>query len=57
MITAVGSNVSQFKVGDRVVGFFYDTCATYQRTSAELVQPIADSSPYVVSKSLLPLLT
>lgn len=39
-ITKVGSGVTDLKVGDVVVGFAFDKFATFQRTSADLVQKV-----------------
>ena len=49
VITRIGSEVSEFKIGDRVVGFSYDTLSTFQQTQAALVQPIADGDSFEVS--------
>ncbi|KUL88399.1 hypothetical protein ZTR_04915 [Talaromyces verruculosus] len=39
-IPKVGSGVTDLKVGDVVVGFAFDKFATFQRTSADLVQKV-----------------
>jgi NADPH:quinone reductase-like Zn-dependent oxidoreductase len=40
-VTNVSSDVSHVGIGDRVVGFAFDTLSTYQQTPASLVQRIA----------------
>lgn len=46
ILTAVGSDVSNLNIGDRVAGFAFDTLATRQRTLAKLVRPIPDSDSF-----------
>lgn len=53
VITNVGSDVSNFNIGDRVVGFCFDKFATYQRTPATLVHKITDNHSFQVSVDLL----
>ncbi|KAI4268067.1 MAG: hypothetical protein LQ337_008059 [Flavoplaca oasis] len=40
IVSQVGKEVRNLKVGDRVVGFSFDKFATYQRTPADLVQKL-----------------
>lgn len=40
IVSQVGEDVHDLKVGDRVVGFSFDKFATYQRTPADLVQKL-----------------
>ncbi|KAF7919956.1 uncharacterized protein EAE98_009190 [Botrytis deweyae] len=42
IITQIGSESSDFQVGDRVVAFSFDTLSTKQRTKAQFVQRIAN---------------
>ncbi|KAL8857761.1 MAG: hypothetical protein Q9178_005661 [Gyalolechia marmorata] len=40
IVSQLGEDVNNLKVGDRVVGFSFDKFATYQRTPADLVQKL-----------------
>lgn len=53
MVTSVGSHVSTFNVGDRVVGFCFDNFATYQRTPATFLHKIADAHSFPVSPNAM----
>ena len=47
-ILAVGTEVGNLHIGDRVVGLCFDECATNQRTLGSLVQLIPDTASFVV---------
>ncbi|KAL8749595.1 MAG: hypothetical protein Q9199_007590 [Rusavskia elegans] len=40
IVSQLGEDIHNLKVGDRVVGFSFDKLATYQRTPADLVQKL-----------------
>ena len=52
VVTRVSSDVSHLKIGDRVIGFAFNSLATYQRTPAKLLQPIAENDSFQTMVSL-----
>ncbi|MCJ1284085.1 hypothetical protein MMC26_003416 [Xylographa opegraphella] len=52
IITRTGPEVSEFKIGDRVVGLSFDTLSTVQQTRAALLQPIADGDSFEMMVTL-----
>ena len=54
-IVAVGTDIQNLKIGDRVVGFCFDESATNQRTLGSLVQLIPDTASFEVWKLKLTL--